>query len=69
MSEILITDDYRNSILKSPHILAIRFIDGQPVEIISHDPRYERIYEQVVLTRDQVLGNFKERLENEKSKI
>jgi hypothetical protein len=61
MTDILIDDDYRNAILKSPNILAVLFIDSQPRAVLSKDPRCGYDVSQVVLTREEVLGDFVER--------
>ena len=55
MEQVKITDDYRNIIKKSPRIMAVRFVGGQPVEVISEDPRYQN-EQQVLLTRAEILG-------------
>ncbi len=58
--EIKIEDSYREAIAKSPNILGVRFIHGQPVEVINKDLRWNND-EQVLLTREEILGDFENR--------
>ncbi|HEV8505451.1 MAG TPA: hypothetical protein VGQ53_08630 [Chitinophagaceae bacterium] len=55
----LIEDGYRFIIAKNPNILAVRFVNDHPVEVISRDVRTDA--SQCILTREEILGDFLER--------
>jgi hypothetical protein len=60
MYKVKITDDYRSLISRSPNIMAVHFVGTHPVEVISRDTRFSDV-EQVLLTREQILGDFEKR--------
>ena len=61
--ELKIDDAYRALIYRSKNILAVRFVGTTPVEVISKNPLAVS-EKQIVLTREEILGDFEQRKNN-----
>jgi hypothetical protein len=56
--DLKFTDDFKARISKAKTILAVRFVEGHPVEYISSDMRHDGSVSQIVLKRDEILGDW-----------